>query len=102
MHIISYKKIREFSKKHPKAVNSLKHWYRIVKHEKFETFSDIKSLFPGADIVNNFVIFDVGGNKYRLAAFINYKMKRLFIRHIMTHKEYDKEKWKKDRWFKNM
>ena len=99
MHIISYKKIREFCGKHTAAVRPLNHWYRIVKHEEFKMFTDIKQLFPSADKVGNFVIFNIGGNKYRLMAFIHYRMNRLFIRHIMTHKEYDKGKWKEDKWF---
>jgi mRNA interferase HigB len=102
MHIISYKKIREFCVKHPDATASLGHWYRIVKHENFKTFWDIKNLFPSADQVKNFVIFNIGGNNYRLAAFINYKINRLYIRDIMTHNEYNKEKWKDDKWFKHM
>jgi len=102
MHIISYKKIREFCVKHPDAAGSFEHWYRIIKHEKFDTFSDVKNLFPSADIVKNFVVFNVGGNKFRLIAFINYKMNRLFIRHIMTHKVYNKKKWKEDEWFNSI
>ena len=49
-----------------------------------------------ADQVGKFVGFDVGGNKYRLAAFILYKIKRLYIRHVLTHSEYNKQKWKED------
>lgn len=100
MHTISYKKIREFSIKHPDAKSSLNHWYQISKCEEFKMFLDIKKLFPGADLVGNFVVFNIAGNKYRLIAFIRYKIKRLFIRCIVTHKEYDKDKWKEDIWFK--
>jgi len=99
MNIISYKKIREFCKEHPEAETPLKHWYRIIKNQNFSTFAEVKSLFPSADMVGNFTVFNIGGNKYRLAAFISYSAKRVFIRHIMTHKEYDKERWKKDNWF---
>ncbi|GAK55078.1 hypothetical protein U27_01909 [Candidatus Vecturithrix granuli] len=101
MHIISYKKIQEFCKKHAGASHSLQHWYRIVKHESFTTFADVKHLFPSADQVGNFVVFNIGGNKYRLIAFIRYPLKRLFIRHILTHDEYNREKWKEDLWFRS-
>jgi len=99
MHIISYKKIRKFSVKHPDAESPLNHWYRIVKHEEFKMFADVKELFKTADQVQNFVVFNIGGNKYRLIAFIRYQTKCLYIRHILTHKEYNNEKWKKDKWF---
>lgn len=101
MHIISYKKIREFCKKYPDAANALNHWYRIVKHEEFPSFAEVKRLFPSADQVENFVVFNIGGNKYRLIVFIRYQRKLLFIRHILSHKEYDKDKWKEDVWFKS-
>ena len=101
MHIISYKKIREFSKRHAGASIPLKHWYRIVKRETFLTFADVKSVFPGADAVGNFVVFNIGGNNYRLVACIRYPLKRVFIRHILTHDAYNREKWKEDVWFKN-
>lgn len=101
MHIISYKKIREFCKIHPRAETSMNHWYRIVKYEEFNDFSDIKNIFSSADQVGNFVVFNIGGNNYRLIAFIRYQLKRVFIRHILTHPEYDKGKWKEDIWFQN-
>ena len=101
MHIISYKKIKEFCRKYEDASTGLDRWYRIVKHEHFYSFSDVKKLFPQADQVGRFVVFDIGGNKYRLIAFLRYPHQRLFIRNILTHKEYDKDKWKKDKWFQN-
>ena len=97
MDIISYNKIRAFCKKHPEAANPLEHWYRIVKHENFRIFTEVKQLFPSADLVGNFIVFNIGGNDYRLIAYIRYKFKRLFIRHILTHRQYEKNKWKEDK-----
>lgn len=102
MHIISYKKIKVFCDKHPNATNSLNHWYKIVKCENLKMFADIKKLFSSADQVGNFVVFNIGGNKFRLVAFLRYGKGRLFIRHILTHTEYDRGKWKEDEWFKNI
>jgi len=44
--------------------------------------------------VARFVVFDIGGNKYRLIAEINFSRRVLFIRGILTHKEYVKGAWK--------
>jgi mRNA interferase HigB len=101
MHIISYKKIREFSQIHSQAESPLNHWYRILKNMDFDNFAKIKELFPSADQVENFVVFNIGGNNYRLIAFFRYRLKRLYIRSIMTHSEYDKNKWKGDVWYQN-
>ena len=67
---------------HPRAETSLHHWYRIVKNEDCKDFSEIKNLFSSADQVGNFVVFNIGGNNYRLIALIRYQQKQLFIRHI--------------------
>ena len=101
MHIISYKKIREFCQKHPQALSPLGNWYRIVKSENFRSFDDVRRLFPSADRVGNFLIFNIGGNNYRLIAYISYSAGQVFIRQILTHNEYDREKWKQDQWFRN-
>lgn len=101
MHVISYKKIREFSHVHSRAETPLNHWYRILKNTDFNNFSKVKELFPSADQVGNFVVFNIGGNNYRLIAFFRYSLKRLFIRSILTHTEYDRNKWKEDLWYQN-
>ncbi len=55
----------------------------------------MKSLFPATDKVGSFHIFDIGSNKLRLIAVVQYQAKRVYIRYILDHKEYDKGKWKK-------
>lgn len=57
-------------------------------------------MFPSADGVENLTVFDIGGNKYRLIALVDYEYQKVFIRAILTHAEYDKEGWKNDSWFK--
>lgn len=100
MNIVTRKRIQEFIAKHPKSDSSFTNWYRIVKIESFKNFNEIRKIFPSADQVENFVVFNIGGNNYRLIAFLDYQKGYLFIRHILTHVEYDKEKWKKDTWYK--
>jgi mRNA interferase HigB len=57
-------------------------------------FLGLKQSFNAAGFVAPFVVFDIGGNKYRLVAEINFSRKVLFIRRIMTHREYEKGAWK--------
>jgi mRNA interferase HigB len=94
MHIISRKRLLEFSKKHPDSQEPLDRWYRIVKQSNYSSFSELRKTFPKADQVGKFTVFNIGGNKYRLIAYIVYRAKRIYIRHILSHKEYDKGKWK--------
>lgn len=94
MHIITRKRLLEFAEKHPNSSTALDAWYRIVKNTEITNFSELRKTFPSADKVGNLTVFNIGGNKIRLIAAIQYKTQCLFIRHVLTHKEYDKENWK--------
>ena len=94
MHIITRKRLLEFAEKHPGSSVSLDVWYRIVKNTKITNFSELRQIFPSADKVGDLTVFNIGGNKIRLIAAVHYNTQCLYIRHVLTHKEYDKEKWK--------
>ncbi|MGD8781464.1 MAG: type II toxin-antitoxin system HigB family toxin [Ignavibacteria bacterium] len=98
MHIIiTRKRILEFSKEHPDSAEPLKRWYRIVKHTNYSSFTELRKTFPHADQVDRFTVFNIGGNKFRLISYIVYTLKRIYIRHILTHTEYNKGKWKEQK-----
>jgi mRNA interferase HigB len=46
--------------------------------------------------VGEFVVFNIGGNKYRLIAAVHFNRRKVYVRHVLTHAEYDKGKWKED------
>lgn len=94
MHIIIRKRLLEFSKKHPDSEEPIDRWYRIVKQSNYKSFAEMRKTFPSADQVKRLIVFNIGGNKYRLIAYIVFPAKRVYIRHILTHADYDKEKWK--------
>ena len=94
MHVISKKKLRDFWEQHPRAKSPLEAWYQVARHAEWETFADVRESFNTADRVGRFTVFDIGGNKYRLIAAIHFNRGKLFVRHVLTHKEYDEGKWK--------
>lgn len=94
MRIITRKRLLEFSENNPTASKSLDVWYRIIKHIEIVNFSELRAIFPSVDKVENLTVFNIGGNKIRLIAAIHYRSQCLYIRHVLTHKEYDKGKWK--------
>lgn len=61
-----------------------------------ENLAQLRKTFPHADIVGKCIVFNIGGNKYRLVTKINFTSKVVLIRNVMTHREYDKGKWKAD------
>ena len=101
MRVISRRTLREFWEKHPKARNSLLLWYERVTKSSLENFAQLRQLFSSADLVSNFTIFNISGNNYRLITYIDYQAQIIFIRAVLTHPDYDKEKWKNDNWFNN-
>jgi mRNA interferase HigB len=56
---------------------------------------DVRRTYPHADAVGGFTIFNIGGNKYRLATSINYRTGKVYIRNVMTHEEYSRKEWMK-------
>ncbi len=94
MRIVTRRRLLEFAEQHPEADEPLERWYRAMKRHNFESFSELRRIFPGADKVDRLTVFNIGGNKYRLIVAIHYNRKIIYIRDMLTHKEYDKGKWK--------
>lgn len=93
MRIIAIKNIKDFWEKarNKDSEQSLRAWYYEARNDEWKSPNDLKKKYRNASIVgNNRVVFNIGGNKYRLVVLINYKFKIVFIRFVGTHKEYDK------------
>ena len=94
MHIISRKKLVEFSILHADVETSLDTWYRTSKAAAWQNLAELKQSFTSADLVGIYTVFNIKGNRYRLIAEINYRSGTIFVRHIFTHTDYDKGTWK--------
>ncbi len=91
MRIISFKRIKEFSALHADAEIPLCKWFHVTENNSWNNLSDIKKTFSTADYVgNNRYVFNIKGNDYRLVAIIIFASKKVYIRFIGTHREYDK------------
>lgn len=94
MHIISRKKLLEAAKEHGDLSEPLDVWYRVAKRAEWKDLMDVRRTFPAAHAVEKFTIFNIKGNAYRLITEINYRTGRVFLRHVLTHAEYSKGRWK--------
>lgn len=95
MHIISRKALRDFANEHKDAETPLDDWYRTVKRASWNSIIDVRKTYPHADAAGDFTVFNIGGNKYRLATYIKYRSRRVYIRQVMTHEEYSRGDWRK-------
>lgn len=94
MHVITQKRIWEAKNKWPNTASALDAWYRLISKVEPKDFAEQKQLFPSVDKVANKHVFDIGGNKLRLIAVVDYQFKKVFIRDVLDHKEYDRNQWK--------
>ncbi|MGY2049187.1 type II toxin-antitoxin system HigB family toxin [Methylobacterium sp. JK268] len=92
MRVVSNKALVAFAARHPAAATPLQAWRKIMESGTFGNFADLKRTFNAVDRVEKFYIFDIGGNKFRIIATIHFNREMLFIREVLTHKEYDS--WK--------
>ena len=91
VRIISKKILREFWAKHSDSEQQLKSWYQETNGVEWKSPKQIKKEYPNASfLVDNRVVFNIKGNKYRLIVKINYDYKIVWVRFIGTHAEYDK------------
>jgi mRNA interferase HigB len=95
VHIISRKKLLEAAERHSNLGESLDAWYRIAKRAEWGNLMDVRRQFPSADAAGRFTVFNIKGNAYRLITEINYRTKRVFLRQVLTHAEYDKGDWRR-------
>lgn len=94
MHVITRKRLNEFAVTHSYATSALQHWYTLMKSGSFHSFVELRATFPTADQVGKLTVFNIGGNTTRLIAAIHYNRQKVYIRAILTHEEYDENKWK--------
>ena len=95
MHIISRKKLLEAEEAHGDLSGPLDVWYRISKKAAWKNLMEVRQVFPTADAVEGFTVFNIKGNAYRLVTEMNYHTGRIFLRHLLTHAEYSRGGWKK-------
>jgi mRNA interferase HigB len=99
MHIISKKTLQAFWEGHPVAEKPLRGWFVRVKQSAWNNFAELRQDLPSVDLVGRLVVFNIGGGNYRLVARVEFKLKRVYVRHVLTHADYDRGQWENDEWF---
>ncbi len=94
MHIISKSALRRFWTTHPRARGPLSEWHKAASKAEWRSFADVKATHPTADRYSPLVVFDIGGDKYRLIAAVRFDCGKVFVRNVLTHAEYTRGDWK--------
>ena len=103
MQIVGAEKLNRFAQRHPNARSALERWYKLIEEGTFSSIVELRETFPHADPVptrsgefshagerTTLTVFNIGGNKARLTAFVQYSKQTVLIRRVETHAEYDK------------
>jgi mRNA interferase HigB len=92
VQIIARRALRQFWERHPPAEMPLWTWYAMVDQAIWPGPADVREQFGNAVdfVADNRVVFDIGGNKYRLVIHVAYRYRRVLVKFIGTHAEYDR------------
>lgn len=91
MNVVAKKTLQAFWIEHPKAGSPLRAWFTIARKAEWKSPQDIKDLFRTADfLADNRVVFDIGGNNYRMVCRVSYTHKQVLVKFVGTHAEYEK------------
>lgn len=93
MHVISRKPFRDAAKCYPNDASAIDCVYKILKNGNFPTPEVLKKIFPSLDnfkYKDKWWVINIGGNNLRLIAFISFEDNLMYVKHILTHAEYDK------------
>lgn len=92
VNVISPHTLAEFWNEYPDSEEPLREWLRHVQKATYHNFADVRGDFGSADWVQGFIVFNIGGNKYRLIVSPNFqgRFRTFFIKHVYTHRQYDR------------
>lgn len=97
LKVVHWGRARQFIRLHPVAGEPLKAWKKAAQDNQWRSYPDVKRTFNTVDWYDDILIFDIGGNKFRLIAICRFNQGNLYIQQVLTHGEYEKDNWKRKR-----
>jgi len=99
VRIIKESFLRDAATAYPKAAKYLAVWIASVRAARWENLSDLRRVYPSADLVvvgsgKSVIGFNVCGNTYRLIVAVHFDRGMVYTLRFFTHAEYSKEEWK--------
>jgi mRNA interferase HigB len=99
MHLISIRKLRLAIAQYPDAQEPIEDWYNTARKADWSNLEEVKRVYRDAEVVSNFTVFNIKGNRYRLIVDIDYEGNTIYFKYFYTHADYDKDRWKNDPYF---
>jgi mRNA interferase HigB len=100
MNVISRPAIDRAIRRYPDAAKWLNAWWKVARNADWRSLDDVRAVYQRTDQYGSCLVFDVSGNRYRFIVGVKYATASrggtLFVKHFLTHAEYDKDLWKDD------
>jgi mRNA interferase HigB len=77
------------------TVDAMTAWFRTARRVNGASFEQVREAFPSADRVGKVVIFNIRHNAYRLIVTADFRHRIMYVKALLTHKEYDRGEWRK-------
>jgi len=94
VHVISKSAWRRAVAADHKLESPIGEWYKVASAASWRNLTEVRKVYPSADLVGPYTVFNIKGNAYRLIVKIEYRWQMIFVKHLLSHAEYDKGEWK--------
>lgn len=94
MRIIAESRLKRMAEDHGDCIEQVGTWVRTARAARWSSLVDVRKTYPHADSVGDLTVFNIKGNSYRLIVGIDYQWRRIYVKHLLTHAEYDKGGWR--------
>ncbi len=95
MRVISKSAWRDAVAADPSLGGPISQWYKVASLASWHSLMDVRKVYPHADFVDPYTVFNIKGNSYRLVVKVEYRWQIIFVKHVLTHDEYTRGNWKK-------
>ena len=92
MQIVGRTKLDDFARRHATARKRLAAWEKAVQAAEWKNLVELKGTFGSADLVGDEIVFNIGGNNFRLRAMVDFKAQTVLVTDVQTHSEYGRQR----------
>jgi mRNA interferase HigB len=97
MHVVTAKHLQQAMRQFPDAASEIQSWHKIAKASRWKNFVEVRQVFRDADDVDEYVVFNIRHNRYRLTTIVHYSREKdgritegdIYVRSFLTHREYE-------------
>jgi mRNA interferase HigB len=95
LHVISKAAWRGAITKDRTLGGAIAAWHKVASQAEWQNLVDVRKVYPAADFVEPYTVFNIKGGAYRLIVKIEYRWQMIFVKNLLTHAEYEREGWKR-------